>query len=698
MKKNKIYTIIILILFSFFFSTINVSAAKQIKGKWPNPSGTFGSESYKLNNGVNKKVSNFGIFTVDGEHAYCIEPGAKMDTTGYKNNNTVELASYSSLTTKQKELISYVLTYAYKDSDPSEYKKNKYIKMAASQGLIWEIVAGDRTSFSSLSPNKNSKTTSLYNVIHNSKNSSVKEIAQEYDTIIKSIQGSFINQIGSGKTVFKPQGEATEVVMVWNDTTKKYTLTINDTDLQYWKAAETQGSLSVKLNKNSIIISSAKSIDKSTSALVKISVNGKNSAGAVVYKDSSYQDIVSIHGITLDKFIKVYTPKFQMKIKKTATLDNKSLAGVKYNICNKKTCEKSSIITTVTTNASGEAIYTEIPNPGTYYVKEISTLKGYELDSKVYSVNVTSSNIAGSSSFGSISLKNNNKVFNLTKYTIDEDGMPTILDDGCGTDSYTGPEFEIKENGKNLYFVEKEEGIYDLSDESNKDATKTLKTCEGKFKVYTLPNCNYTITEVKAPEGLTLPSNPTKSVNVCGSDKNVEFTNGFTGLEFQKKDEDGNFVIGGKFTLQRKINNIYRDILLEEISEGYYEYASDSKEDDTTKYIFVTSSESEDKGKAFIKNLPPGEYRVVEKEAPEGYELIKDKDSTAIVTIKDSDKDDYYLVELINRKSNKSGSESFAELIVTITTGRKIPNYVLIISSLLVLLIIMVILRNKSRK
>ena len=146
-------------------------------------------------------------------------------------------------------------------------------------------------------------------------------------------------------------------------------------------------------------------------------------------------------------------------------------------------------------------------------------------------------------------------------------------------------------------------------------------------------------------------------------------------------------------------NNIYRDVLLKKQDQGYYEYSAElTEKDSNATYIFETTDNDEEKGKAFIKNLPPGEYRIVEKEAPSGYDLIEDKDSTAIVKINDVSHDDYYLTELINKKTSIKGSSSSAELIVTITTGRKVPNYIFIIGGLSVLLVITIILRKKVRK
>lgn len=137
-----------------------------------------------------------------------------------------------------------------------------------------------------------------------------------------------------------------------------------------------------------------------------------------------------------------------------------------------------------------------------------------------------------------------------------------------------------------------------------------------------------------------------------------------------------------------------------------YSYVENLKEtDDDATYILETTN-----GTINVINLPIGEYRFVEKEAPEGYEAIKDKDSTATFTISDkgifsTDKKgnqkpvtDYYQVKLVNQKTKVEGSYDSAELVVTIITGRKVANYVLIILGLVVLLGALIFLRKKFKK
>ncbi len=756
-KKVSLFT---LILVAFFGFCGNIKAEKiQTRAIYPHPYAdgvTFnmkkiGKDSNgNINGSTGTHSLNTGIYMINGKHAYCIEPGVPINSTGgYVATNGSSLLDYTGgyFTTNgsskqfvandqgtnndRRILISYIMTFAesqggiaegnYNNSNWTNIAKGlakKYetsllsstYKIFAAQGMIWEVVTGERASFNNTWP-EYGPTCSFYNVIHGKNNcTSVDTTAMknEYDRIVSAVQNAFYKSPGesSGGKIFKVGGSENVVPLSWNAATGKYTLTIYDTKFQYWRVKLTSD-LDVTIGSNYITISSDKPISEDSAKKVGIMVYNKNDVGedgTKVYIDNELQDVLSIGGATRDLYIKVYTPYYQIKINKKASIDGVStgenLAGAKFNICSNSSC--TNVLGTITTNSSGVATFDEIPAPGTYYVKETVAPAGYELDTTPRAITVSTSNVAGSTSYGSITITNDKKVFDLTKMTVDENGNSAVLNDGCGTDTYTGPTFEIRQGDNSLYFKEISQGRYELADNDTEGATTELKTCNGRLKVYALTSCNYTISETKPPEGLTLPSEPNRNINVCGSDKTISLTNGYTGLEFQKKNENGVFLAGGKFSLQMRVNNVYKDVLLKELSEGNYTYdANLTEEDEGATYIITTkdgSEEGEEKGIARISKLPPGEYRVVEKEAPEGYELIEDKDSNATITIKDTGVDDYYIVEMIDQKVLQNGSRASAELVVTITTGRKVPNYVVIISSLAALLIVVIILRKKIKK
>ena len=748
-----------LILVTFFGFSGNLKAY-QTRAIYPHP---FTTNLEFFMNQVGSHPLETGIYTVNGKHAYCIEPGVKIDgTKGYDTTNAPSLENYnsgyfspgsgvtSSVITR-RNFVTYILTFAENQEGIAEANYNKpnwstiaanlakryedendllpaTYKIFAAQGMIWEVVTGERTNFNNVWPDNHAGyDCSFYDVIYGViKNNEVvknkdcngqedtSSIKEEYDRIIRAIRGTFLNDSlgeAGGKTFVATEGAANKVPLSYNSSTGKYTLTIHDTDFQYWKVYDSNG-LDVTVGSNYITISSSESISEGVAKTVAITVKEtKNgTTGTTVYVDDSLQDVVAIGGTTQVRYIKVYTPNYQIRINKKASLDggetSENLAGAKFNVCSNSSC--TDILGTITTNSSGVATFDEIKAPGTYYVKETVAPPGYELDTTPHAITVSTSNVAGSGSYGSITITDEKKVFDLTKMTVDEDGNSTILNDGCGTDTYIGPTFQLRQNGESLYFKPvKKDGVvvpghYELASSDTEGATTDLRTCNGRLRVYALTSCNYTISETKPPEGLTLPSEPNRNINVCGSDKTISLTNGYAGLEFQKKNEDGVFLAGGKFSLQMKVNNVYRDVLLKELGEGNYTYdANLTEEDEGATYIITTKDGSEDgeeKGIARISKLPPGEYRIVEKEAPEGYELIEDKDSNAVITIKDTGADDYYIVEMIDQKVLQNGSRASAELVVTITTGRRVPNYVVIIASLAVLLVITIILRKRIKK
>lgn len=720
-KLFNITSKITLAILSFFFFNLTVSAANVKAHVYECSSGhDLYTTTYKLDDvSGDRKIGCVGVISVDNKtHAYCIEPGVKMQS-GYDNGGepftkySQNFFKDSKKAADKRTKVQQILSFAKKVNDFSkDTKEEDRYKVYAAQGLIWEVIVGERNNFKTNDPNP-SDSGDFYSVIHSSANASktgITAIKNEYDAILAKIRATYeVDVLGDKENIFSfSKTSAKEVPLTCNATT--CSLTINDVDFKHWRIKSKDG-LKVEKNDagNAITISTpvTNAIDRNKSKIIELEAGG-NTGTAWAYSDDDRQDVVTVVGTTQSAYLKVYTPKYKVKIKKVSSsknvtqLNNINLSGAKFNICKDSSCKTIINDEPLQTNKNGEATYAMLETPGKYYIKEISAPVGYEADSTPIEVTVDSRNVSDSGVYKEIIVPNRPKETKLIKYTYDDETKKsTILDDGCGTNNYIGPEFEVLENGKSLYFSEISPGVYVYSNKETTGATTKLKTCKGRFSVYTLPNCKYTIAETKAPEGLALDPNPTQDVNVCSSKGEIKFTNGFSGLEFQKKDEDGNLIAGGKFSLQMKVNNVYKDILLKEVSRGYYEYQKDIKEtDEGATYIFLTTNdeESKDYGRAFIEKLPPGEYRVVEKEAPEGYEFISDKDSTAKVTIKDSSKEGKYLVELINQKVNKKGSEDSAELIVTITTGRKVPNYVVIISILTGLLIAAIILRKKFKK
>lgn len=719
-----LFTMMIIAFFSFSNNTkavyinIDTPSFTIAKNLLPDSAVTFG--------GVTHSLDKFWFMYDEdnkNEHLYCIEPGGYLSNVTYKKvnkheakdfedyfpeNNCVEKSCINS--SSKKKLLRYVLTYV-KDlgsiSDKKLSNKSNVYKAMAAQFLIWQIAEGE-VKINSKGTGISYTNTKFYKAINagtNKNNAVVKAIKTEYVRIINAVTGSFLTVPSKFSATSAAVGKAEPIALSYNSSTKRFETKITDAKFQYYNASKSQNGLTITKTDNSITIASSAAIDKTKAKQVKISIKNPNDKKAIAYFGKAgqkanggiaeYQDLVTISGTTLDRYLKVYTPKYQLKIIKEAELDRKKLSGVEFYICSDSSCKnKLNGSKTIKTGSDGTATYDGIPAPGTYYVleKESSVPAGYVADTKPKIVTITKEHVVGTTKYATFTIKNKSNVFNLTKHTVDENGKPILLDDGCGSGTYTGPEFEIRnEKGTTLNFEKIKDGEYKLL---NTGTVTKLQTCNGKFKVYTIPKGTYTIEEIKPPKDLTLPSNPTQTFKIDGASKSIQLTNGFRGLEFQKKDEDGNLIDGGKFALQLKVNDIYRDMLLKDKGDGLYEYDSNLKDGNSdATYILETQN-----GHFFIEKLPPGEYRIVEKEAPDGYEAIAEKDSKAIITIDDKNKDDYDLVEMVNHKVNENGSEASAELIVTIITGRKVLNYALIISGLIILLVLAIVVRNKFKK
>ena len=149
--KIKRSIFIFILLFISFFSFVDGIDAATVKGIYYNDGRSkFGNETF-LRDGVTKYVREIGIFVKiadnKNEQVYCIEPNQPLSSSGYQNNKApIKFNSYTGFNgdTAKKTNIHYILNYAYKDSAPTTFNVNKFAKIAAAQGLIWEVALGER--------------------------------------------------------------------------------------------------------------------------------------------------------------------------------------------------------------------------------------------------------------------------------------------------------------------------------------------------------------------------------------------------------------------------------------------------------------------------------------------------------------------------------------------------------------------------
>ena len=739
-SKNKIINLII--TFCLFFFPLTTLSAYDIVGDGvcKNCSHTpYYTNKYENNGSYHERdITNVNQFCQGGpcqqgsQRLFCIEPTKTHASSGYQRTNDYDTAK-DELDSKWKagfahqEDLKKVL---------SCWEENKS-SLVATQAIIWEIMAEERYNINEknilsgnytpyMSDGKTFQSKTGKNPISgvlcpNGVNKDTSSLCKKYQATLRcaarfNVVPSFSNQLDS-------KAKATPLKLTnYDDETQTFsrTFTHNGLDsklLKYYKIPSVEG-LTITKTDTSITISTKNEI-ASQSAAKRVTLNyalkdngadNLNDDPDYFYYKSAYQTLMQ-GSSKLTSYMYVYTgekPTYQLRVQKKDEYQ-KPVSGVKFNVYSDASL-KTKIGTTTATDQNGWAYLTGINKIGKYYIQEADTPDGYITNKKVVNVTVKGENRTGSNSYATASevFVNNFMHLNLSKRTIDANGnvieIPDYSDNSC-TGNYSGPVFTLKKENKDICVVEISAGKYRVAEScSEANATNEIKTCTGKFDIEGIKSGCYELTETKAPNGYTLPANPSQKICVTKGESSTATAvyNGVSGVIFNKITENGQLLDGGKYALQIKVNGIYKDMLLKHDAGVYYSYVESlNDQTDGVTYILETTN-----GTINVRNLPPGEYRFVEKEAPEGYDAIKDKDSNATFTISDkgifgSDGKpvtDYYQVKLVNQKVRLEGSYDSAELIVTIITGRKVANYAIIISGLILLLIIFVILRKILKK
>lgn len=687
-------------------------------------SDSYYTNKYKTNGSYRARdLRNIKGFTTGNQRLFCVEPTKLHANSGYTRTSSFNEA-YSKVDSIWKD--------GFNDLD--DLKKvlscwsNNDDSIAATQLILWELISEERSKIDEntilkrgdyapyMSDGKTFKSKTGKNQSYDVINGNLYE---EYKSTLRCAARFNINP----SFAYSAQSRAVSnpyVLTNYDDTTQTFSRTFSHTGidgelLKYYNVSNSSG-LTIEKTNYGIKISTKKEILKaSDAALVTLKYVKKDNGSYNLNDDPTYfyykssRQLLMQGSTTNQSYISVYTgarPTYKLRVRKINE-DNEPVSNVKFNVFSDAEL-KTKIGITTASDKDGWSYLEGINKIGKYYVQEAETPDSYQTNKEVLTIDVTSANRQnGKYAESTSSFVNKYMHLKLSKRTIDENGNQIDIGDYTGnncTGTYKGPIFMLKKDGKNIYFKELSSGNYKVSSDKDENASVEIKTCNGKFDIKAIESGCYDVTEIKAPDGYTLPSNPIQKVCVVkGKESTITVMyNGVTGIIFNKVSEDGNLIDGGKFSLQQKSNGIYKDILLKHESGAVYSYVENlSEEIENSTYVLETKD-----GVINVKNLPPGEYRFVEKQAPEGYDIIKDKDSSAVFTISDKGifgKDgkpvtDYYQVKLVNQKTKVEGSYDSAELIVTIITGRKVANYTLIIAGLAVLLTVLIIIRKKSKK
>ena len=141
-KLIKNLSLIFVMLIAFFGFTNNVLAAEKVRTRaiYPKPYNNVYFTLRLIDDGkTGTHTLNTGIYTINGKHAYCIEPGVEINgTSGYSTGNGNSLSSYTGgyftkdtgswqfvandtgTDNDRRKLISYILTFAQNEGNIAE--------------------------------------------------------------------------------------------------------------------------------------------------------------------------------------------------------------------------------------------------------------------------------------------------------------------------------------------------------------------------------------------------------------------------------------------------------------------------------------------------------------------------------------------------------------------------------------------------
>ena len=292
---------------------------------------------------------------VDGDTAFCIQPGVPLRTGNTLKKNSSE--TWNALSANQKKAVGLALLYGYQ-GNRGNLPGSDDEKWLATQALVWEFVTGCRESTGSYQQT----SQKIYNVNFGSNypNSSAVEV---YNQIVSLM--SRHNTIPSFMS-----GGANDITKELSYQDGKYTLTLTDNNgvLSEYSFTSSDSKVSVAKSGNQLIITSETAFDGS----VRITATRSNvptvssSAKMIAYGDPNLQDVVTgvENADAVRAYLNVETPTGTIALKKTS--EDGVVAGISFVIKGEKNFNQ-----TVTTDENGN-ITVEGLFPGTYTVTEQS--------------------------------------------------------------------------------------------------------------------------------------------------------------------------------------------------------------------------------------------------------------------------------------------------------------------------------------
>ena len=361
--KLKKYILSALIVLSAFFMFGNMKVyAEKYSGQaiWP---------SEYISNIYIKKVRNDGYIkwqqarfirrSEDNKFVYCIQPYVDIDNNNVYNVARSDWWTAANLTEAQWKRISLIAYYGY---DYSGHTDKKWY--AITQVMIWRITNPESDIY--FTDTLNGNRISSYD-------DEIAEINALVDRHLKTpsitIENNTVN-LGTSTTAADSNNVLSDYTVT---SSNNLSVSKSGNNLTITPTAVGEGTITFK-----------KSTSKYDSYPVLYYVNGSQN----VFRVGNFDPV------SVSLKVKIIGGKLTLHKVDRDTGDNPSsteatLSGASYGIYD----EADNLITTIITDEEGNVTSDYLPYLGIYNLKEISSSKGYELDNKTYTFEVTEDNL-----------------------------------------------------------------------------------------------------------------------------------------------------------------------------------------------------------------------------------------------------------------------------------------------------------------
>ena len=433
----------------------------------------------------------------NGTVAYCIQPGVHSDDSGsYVQGSS---GCWYNLPASVQSAIALALACGYPSADygtASGDRNSSAIinaeKWAATQAIIWELICEYRSAYTyddwGYSPFYDCVDTSRYPTFE-----------LWYDEIAAAMQSA--NEIPSFATYAELWAD---VIELKRNAAGSYTASVTDTNgvlSAYNFTANSGNGVTFTRKGNTLTITATAAAAKNllgekTYAATGSAFEMDPDEAVLCWYDRTgrYQAMASYTGVGRDPLrvyikIRAVGEKGSLTINKVDAETGKALAGVTYRLYD----SSGKNVTDVTTGADGKAVFKDLAQ-GKYSYQEISAPSGYVVDNTKYQITITSAAL-------NITHKRTNALAkgSITVRKVDATGAPLtgaelLLETSTGGQTWT-------EVGK---ITTDKTGIAKWSD----------------LKIGT----QYRITEVKAPAGYTLLTEPLFAGALDSSNRDITIT------------------------------------------------------------------------------------------------------------------------------------------------------------------------------